>query len=98
MIYTIGHTQTYTNALANAPESGLFKMGRTGPTEEHPDGYPGGYAFICIADAQRRIDEAYVGRGFSVFGLDAEWSNTVKAENGWWHHIIEDARIILLGE
>lgn len=99
MIYTIGHEANYLATLAEHPT--MRKVGRRPPGtyDEYPDGYPGGYAFRTAADAQRRIDEAYPTAGFAVFGIDADWEmDTVPAVDGWWHSLVNDARVIVLDD
>lgn len=93
MIFTIGHQESYLEALKAKPVipgKRLLKIGRR-------KDYPGGYAFKTREDAQRRIDEEYAGKGFAIFGLEADWqTDTVPSETGWWHALINDAAIILL--
>uniref|UniRef100_A0A6M3KUP0 Uncharacterized protein n=1 Tax=viral metagenome TaxID=1070528 RepID=A0A6M3KUP0_9ZZZZ len=71
MIYTIGHEENY---LSVAREYGkIIKLGKCGSCERFPNGYEGGYAFRTAEEAQERIEEAYHGMGFAVFGLEADW-------------------------
>lgn len=106
MIYTIGNTANYLSAMA---ESGgtITKTGRTTVSEQrlnwhqehwHEVDYIGGYAFLTVTDAQQRIVEAYPERGFSVFGLLAEWDVDTypNPDGGWWHNLLKDAEIICL--
>lgn len=61
--------------------------------------YLGGYAVETVADARRLIGENYPGQGFTVFGLLADWEkDTEPSANGWWHHLVKDAFIVILGE
>lgn len=100
MIFTIGHTASYLNAIANSPDGKIQKTGRIEPGEndDFPNGYIGGYAFESAKDAQRRIDEAYPDRQFGVFGLDADWEKDTipNPDGGWWHNLINDSDIIVL--
>lgn len=98
MIYTIGHKQSYIKAIADSPDGTIDKLGKQSPCERFPDGYPGGYAFQSIEDAQRRIDEEYPTNGFIIFGLKADWKNdTEQNQNGgWWHNLLNDAEIVVL--
>lgn len=90
MIYTIGKEKSYLDSIERVGE--IEKMGRN-------DAYRGGYAFNSYKDAQHRIDEAYLGWGFAVFGMDANWErDTVQASDGWWHNLLTDATIIVLGQ
>jgi len=97
MIYTIGHTKNYLDAIANSLDGKIQKLGRCEPGDRFPDGYEGGYAFRSIADAQKRIDEVYSGQGFGVFGIEADWEkDTVPAQDGWWHNLVKNADIVVL--
>jgi hypothetical protein len=98
MIYTIGHKENYLAAIAE--RGTVHKIGKREPNmraEIYPNGYPGGYAFLTIEDAQRRIvEEGKVGE-WDVFGLEADWeSDTEPAPNGWWHNLLFDAALIVL--
>lgn len=89
MIYTVGNTQSYMDAIEKYGEGEVFKFDR------HDDD-PGGCAFQSIADAQRFIRE----RGnptWSVFGIDAQWGvDTTPSEDGWWHYLLRNAPLIVL--
>jgi len=94
MIFTIGNRKNYLQFIMDygVPE----KLGKQPPNERFPDGYPGGYAFLTMADAERRIQEAGY-RDFAVFGLDADWQeDTEPSTDGWWHNLLVDADIVLL--
>jgi hypothetical protein len=95
MIFTIGHEENY---LRSAKEYGeVIKAGRRGPCERFPQGYEGGYAFKTAEEARRRIDEAYSGMGFAIFGLEADWEKDTGPTSNWWHSLLIDARIVFLG-
>lgn len=94
MIYTIGHRDNYLKAIAKTGT--IWKLGKHEPGEDYPDGYPGGYAFQSIEDAQRRIDEAYPEHGFAIFGLSATWEDTEPSKDGWWNNLLTDAEIVVL--
>lgn len=96
MIYTIGHKENYLKAIADSPDGKIHKVGKCEPCERFPQGYEGGYAFLSIEDAQKRINEAYPERGFAVFGLLASWEDTEPNPNGWWHNLLKDSEIIVL--
>ena len=95
MIFTIGHQKNYLKAIAFS--GAIYKVGRRAPCDEFPNGYAGGYAFASIEDAQRRIEEAYEGRGFAVFGLLADWeSDTEPSSDGWWRNLVTDALVVVV--
>lgn len=95
MIFTIGHQENYLKAIAR--HGAIYKVGRREPCDEFPNGYAGGYAFASIEDAQKRIGEAYEGRGMAVFGLLADWErDTVPSPDGWWHNLVIDALIVVV--
>jgi hypothetical protein len=82
MIYTIGHTKNYMEAI-----SAYGQISKKA----------GGYAFLIPEDAQRRIEEEGKAQEWSIFGLDAAWSQTQPdPEGGWWSLLTEDALIIPL--
>jgi hypothetical protein len=90
VIFTIGSQESYDRALHEATNLGrqLFKLGQTAD-------YPGGYAFRTVSDAERRIAEAYPGRGFAVYELDGDWDeDTCPAANGWWRHLTHNRPIL----
>ncbi len=92
MIYTLGHRPSYIKALRSAAaiNKPLKKVGRS-------EGYPGGYAFKTVNDAERRIAEKYVEKDYAVFVLLADWDkDTVPSEEGWWHALVNSAPIVLL--
>ena len=90
MIYTIGNQESYDDALRQNGAQGIktLKMGRR-------DDYPGGYAFQTASDAARRIAEAYPGRGFAIYEVDADWDqDTYPSAAGWWRNLKTDRPII----
>lgn len=102
MLYTIGHEESYRRGLACGP---LRKIGRRLPCDEFPDGYPGGYVFRTVEEAERRIAERYADAGYTVFGLlidawkwDLAYGVVARSEDGWWHHLLVDAEIVPLPE
>ena len=57
----------------------------------------GGYAFLTPEDAQQRIREEGKAQEWSIFGLDAAWSQTQPdPDGGWWSLLKNDALIIPL--
>lgn len=82
MFYTIGHTKNYLSVL-NQPDTHVFKS-------------VGGYAFLTLEDAQRRIIEEGKEGEWSIFGLNAEPDQLQPSSNGWWHELKEQAEIFLL--
>lgn len=97
MIYTIGHKENYLKAIAQ--EGVIYKTGKIPVGDsECPDGYPGGYAFHTFEDAQRGLQEEDKHNKWTIFGLDAQWGiDTQQATDGWWHNLLKDAPIIVLG-
>lgn len=91
MLYTIGHRESYLSAIAESDSGKILKIGKC------PD-YGGGYAFVSIEDAQKRINEAYRGLGYVVFGLKTDLDNTEQSENGWWRVLSNDSEIVVLPE
>lgn len=90
MIFTIGNKQSYDDALRQNGAQGVktLKVGRR-------DDYPGGYAFQTATDAVRRIAEAYPGRGFAIYEVDASWErDTYPSATGWWRNLKTDRPII----
>lgn len=82
MIYTIGHRQSYLDAIAD--HGVIVKM-------------PGGYAFNTIDDALRRIEEENEVGNWCVWGLEADWCyDTEPDPTGWWHLLNKEANIIQL--
>ncbi len=95
MIYTIGHAVSYQAAIAE--NGSIQKLGRDSNSSQKPKNYPGGYAFETRKDAIRRIEEAYPGRGYVVFGMKADWAkDTIPSHDGWWHNLINDSEIVLI--
>jgi hypothetical protein len=102
MIYTIGHKTNYLKAIAEngqISKTGYTTMATQRKYWSEPmwldEDYEGGYAFKTQEDAQRRINEAYLDRGFGVFGLDADWSDTY-SKGDYWNYLVESAWIIVL--
>lgn len=84
MIYTIGHTKNYMEAVS-----------AYGQISKKADGY----AFLTPENAQRRICEEDKEQEWSVFGLDADWSQTQPAPDGaWWSLLTDEALIIPLAD
>lgn len=100
MIYTCGHRQNYLDAIAQSKQGVIQKTGRRLPGDEHfTHGYDGGCAFQSIDDAQRYINEQGDPETWTVFGLDADWNaDTTPGADGWWHYLLHDADIVVLGE
>ena len=99
MIYTIGHKTNYLAAIQR--EGVIQKVGKRLPGEDpnYPDGYPGGYAFRTLEDAARGLLEEDKSGKWGIFGMDADWErDTELADDGWWHHLLKDADIIVLPE
>ncbi|MGB1249037.1 MAG: hypothetical protein ACPG8W_00275 [Candidatus Promineifilaceae bacterium] len=91
MLYTVGPRNVY-KAQAEVWGRPLLKVGRS-------DDYLGGCVFQNVETAQRFIAEKTDGHGdrFGVFGVEADWqSDTIPSEDGWWHHLLLDKRIIFL--
>jgi hypothetical protein len=96
MIYTIGHEESYMQAIAKSETGVIQKTGRL-KADDYGGPYSGGYAFQTLEDAQRRIDEAYSEQGYIVFGLNADWEHdTEPAYDGWWHYLIHHSDIVIL--
>lgn len=99
MIYTIGHRENY---LKNIERYGTIqKLGRLAPgvDDRYPEGYPGGYAFKTLEDAQRGLIEENPSGTWAVFGIEADWDqDTAPDSDGWWHSLLKDADIIVLPE
>lgn len=89
MLYTIGNEKAYLRAIAQSEDGKIFKVGKR-------SGYAGGYVFQSVDEAQKRIDEAYHGQGYAVFGLQTGWHNTEPAVNGWWRTLNNDSEIVVL--
>lgn len=90
MIFTIGNRESYDDLVRQNGAKGVcvLKLGRR-------DGYPGGYAFQTATDAARRIAEAYPGRGFAIYEVDADWErDTYSSAAGWWRNLKTDRPII----
>lgn len=88
MIYTIGSKYSYDRAIA---EGDNVKMGRQPPSEEEPNGYPGGIVFPSRESAQAFIDNGNMDRllprpgvtTWEVYGLLTTWeSGTYVTESG----------------
>lgn len=84
MLYTIGHTKNYMDAIASYG---------------HISKKAGGYVFLTYEDALKRIEEEGKTKEWSVFGVKAEEAQTQPDPNGgWWSLLTEDAVIILLND
>lgn len=96
MIYTIGHEKSYKEA--REVQGTVIKVGKIGKRHillSTGEKYTGGYAFKTITDAQKRIEEEYLGQGYTAFGLKADWNmHTYPAPDGWWRYLLIDAEII----
>lgn len=98
MIYTIGHRVNYLKAMQEVGGS-IRKLGKRGSGEhtDFPMGYPGGFAFQTIEEAQRAIEEHDKLGEWGVFGLEADWEiDTEPSPDGWWHNLLRDATIIVI--
>lgn len=85
MIYTIGLTESYLSYFAD--QGRPRKKGRSGF-------YPGGSVWQT-----REAAEEHCPRGYSVFGVLAEWgTQTAPSLVGDWHDLLVDADLVLLGE
>lgn len=86
MIYTLGNTVSYTQALAENPA--VMKIGRK-------DGYPGGSVWQTKEEAEVFAPD---NSGFSVFGVLADWEidTAPSMEGGGWHDLLIDAVIVAL--
>lgn len=81
MIYTIGNEKKY---LATMKRGTVKKIA-------------GGYAFLTVEDAQRRIEEVGEVGCWAVFGVDADWEHdTVPSPSEWWRLLARDADIVVL--
>ncbi len=96
-IYTVGNREVYLSTIKNATNGRMFKLGKDSPLAEA--GYPGGWAFLSIEDAQRMITEEGEEDSWDVFGLQTTRANLYKVvETDWWYHIIEDCDVLLMDE
>jgi hypothetical protein len=95
MIYTIGHKESYAQALKDNGK--VIKVGKSGISDRFPEGYEGGYAFYSLEDSEKRISEEYSKNNFVPFGLKADWEKDTEAsKDGWWHNLLNDSEIIFL--
>ncbi len=86
-VYTVGNEQNYDLNIA-LYGAGFKKVG-------HRPNYPGGFACKTPEDAARLIAERGYRGAWAVYELAADWeADTAPSENGWWHALINDARIL----
>lgn len=83
MIYTIGHSRNYKEALER--EKRVLKA-------------EGGYVFFSIADAQKCICELGKCAEWDVFGLKTTLENTQPVNGECWYELKTPAEIFLLKE
>lgn len=82
MIYTIGHTWSYSQYFKEQAQP--QKKGRTFD-------YFGGSVWQTPEEAQRHCIE-----GFSVYGVMADWTDTTPSPLGDWHDLLIDADLVEL--
>ena len=88
MIYTVGHSSSYRDNLAD-PNVSHLKLGRGVVDGEY---YPGGWVWETKEEAQKHCVE-----GFEVFGIDADWEkDTEVSKGGDWHDLLVDAKFFAL--
>jgi len=86
-VYTVGHEKVYDREAILQGDK-FEKLGKT-------DIYPGGFACETPEDARRLITEFEKQGKWAVYELEADWDkDTEPSENGWWHALINDARIL----
>jgi len=94
MIYTIGHTQNYIDAIRRSLKTdtpGIQKVGKN-------DSYEGGYAFATLEIAESYLKKIKKDTVWCVWGLDCTMQNTYMHESKEYHLIIENTDIIPLFE
>lgn len=84
MIYTIGHIESYLQAIEEA-----VKQGR------RAEKAMGGSVWRTRGEAEKHL---YGNPDYAVFGVDAVWTyDTAQSKRGGdWHDLLRDAEIILL--
>jgi len=93
--YTVGCRASYFTALREGP---VKKLGARPKSRQYPDGYPGGYAVHAVEDGEQLLREFGKEGEWAVFGLKADWeTDTEPAEDGWWHNLLVDSYIVVLG-
>lgn len=90
-VFTVGHAKVYDEGLVEYGDD-YMKLGRCVRDGER---YPGGFAVNTIDDGLRLIEEQGKAGIWGVYRLDAVWSkDTEPSEDGWWHNLVNDARIV----
>ena len=106
MIYTLGLTKSYLNAINERPEP-VKKTGKREPSEDWPEGYEGGSVWETREDAQAYVDSLpnrecpeWRAEDFSVFGVEADWrTDTYQAHpEKPYRSLLVDSIIVVLGE
>jgi hypothetical protein len=100
MIYTLGRTVAYDEALAHSAEP--MKLGQRQPCAEFPRGYEGGSVWETRAQAQAYVDSlpnelnpTWNAVDFSVYAVDADWeTDTYQVAGAAWRSLLYDRRII----
>jgi hypothetical protein len=86
-VYTVGNRVNYDKNLLRFGEK-FQKLGRR-------EGYPGGFALSSVEDAKRLRQQLTMEKEWAVYELEAVWGvDTQQSENGWWHSLINDSRIL----
>lgn len=101
MIFTIGHTENYLEAMLADPE--LKKIGRREKQPNFPDGYLGGTVWKTRKEARAYIEEElqrdhpdWDPADFSVFGVDADWERDTYIPEDDMPSLLRDAKLINL--
>jgi len=84
MIYTTGHTANYMSYFAMRHPDIPKKLGRS-------ENYAGGSVWATYEEAKRHCPLDY-----SVFGVDADWSDTERSQSGDWNDLLIDADLVIL--
>lgn len=83
MIYTIGHTESYTKYFEEQHPEGPLKKGRTAD-------YTGGSVWKTAEEAANNCPP-----GYSVYGVEADWDkDTILSTLGDRHDLLVDSKLV----
>ncbi len=89
MIYCIGQRLVYERAFATQPM--VVKDGRKA------DGYPGGWVFRTVADAQAFLAQKGLTYTHAVYGVVAEWdSGTEQLPGESYRRLLKASQVVKL--
>lgn len=79
MLYTVGHRESYTEALK---EPNPRKLGPYGDPSSEKNHYDGGIAFLTPKDAKAFLDEEGIS-DYGIYAMDGELEDTYTSPSGW---------------